>query len=105
MQGIVNYILFLGIVANAVGIGTPRLRPSPYFGSVSGINYADVKDLGRHNYDSFFGEKNPLIYTAKAGYIDIGHLRESADRARYLFEICNDHIIKGNTGILFEITY
>ena len=103
MQGIVYVILFIGVVANAVGIRTHRLRPSPYFGSISGISFSDSKDLGEHNYDSFFGEKNPLIYTAKAGYIDIGHLRESADRARYLFEICNENIVKGNTRFSYKV--
>ena len=104
MQGVASIILFFGaLAAHAVGVDSPRMRPSPYFGSISGINYADLKDLGSHNYDSFFGEKNPLIYTAKAGYIDIGHLRESADRARYLFEICDTNIVKGKKRFSFKV--
>ena len=104
MRSIASIILlFAAFSAYAVAIDRPRMRPSPYFGSISGIKYADFKDLGRHNYGSFFGEKNPLVYTAKAGYIDIGHLRESADRTRYLFEVCNANIVKGNTRFLYKV--
>lgn len=104
MQRIVWYILLcLSVSVQAANLKPPRLRPSPYFGSISGIKYAKLENLGRHNYKSFSGEKNPLIYTAKAGYIDIGHLRESADRARYLFELCNDNILEGNTDFSYRI--
>ena len=104
MRGIASIIfVFAAFSAHAVAIDRPRMRPSPYFGSISGINYADLSDLGKHNYDSFLGEKNPLVYTAKAGYIDIGHLRESADRTRYLFEICNKNITKRNRQFSYKI--
>jgi hypothetical protein len=104
VRGIASIILlFAAFSAHAVAIDRPRMRPSPYFGSISGIDYADLNDLGKHNYDSFFGEKNPLIYTAKAGYIDIGHLRESADRTRYLFEICNNNIAKKNKRFSYKV--
>ena len=104
MRGIASIILLFEVFsAHAVAVAPPRMRPSPYFGSISGINYADLSDLGRHNYESFLGEKNPLIYTAKAGYIDIGHLRESADRTRYLFEICNHNITQKNKRFSYKI--
>lgn len=104
MQGLAFLILlFCSVFVHAAGVRSPRLRPSPYFGSISGIKYSDLKDLGKHNYDFFLGEKNPLVYTAKAGYIDIGHLRESADRARYLFEICNENIVKGNREFSYKV--
>lgn len=95
--------IFLGCTVFAVAIDAPRLRPSPYFGSLSGLEYTDVSELGKHDYDSFFGENNALVYTAKAGYIDLGHLRESADRARYLFEVCYENICRSNTRFSFEI--
>ena len=97
------FLVFNTVAVHAAGVKSPRLRPSPYFGSISGINYADLKDIGVHNYGAFFREKNPLIYTAKAGYIDIGHLRESADRARYLFEICDENIVEGNTTFSYKV--
>lgn len=79
------------------------MRVSPYFGNIMGMSYTSVEDLGNHNYDSGAGENNDLLYTARAGYIDLGHLRESADRARYIFEISNSHISSGETDYSFEV--
>lgn len=96
------WVVLLSCGVYAVSIESPRLRPSPYFGSFTGVSFASVEELGQHNYNSFFGENNALMYTAGAGYIDMGHLRESADRARYLFEICYDNIRNGNTEFSFQ---
>ncbi len=104
MQRLTILILFIYCaITSWADINAPRLRPSPYFGSITGLSYADIDDLGTHNYERSAGEKNPLVYTAKAGYIDIGHLRESADRARYLFEVCRQNILAGNTQFSYEV--
>ncbi len=95
--------LFLACAASVWAINAPRLRPSPYFGSLSGLSYANLQDLGKHDYDNSFGENNSLVYTARAGYIDMGHLRESADRARYLFEVCYENIQKSQTDFSFDV--
>ena len=92
--------IFWGASVCAVSINPPRLRPSPYFGCISGLKFATVDNLSAHHYDGSFWDQHPLVYTAKAGYIDIGHLRESADRARYVFEVCYENILK--TDILFS---
>jgi hypothetical protein len=88
--------------ALAVSIEEPKLRPSPYFGCVTGLNYTDIDHLGRHYYNRFL-KGNELIYTGKAGYIDLGHLRESADRTRYLSEVCNENILNGKKEFTFTI--
>ncbi|MBL7215362.1 MAG: DUF4056 domain-containing protein [Phycisphaerae bacterium] len=98
-----SILVYLQCGVCAIAINAPRLRPSPYFGSFSGMSYSSLEDLGRHDYDSFFGENNSLVYTAKAGYIDMGHLRESADRTRYLFEVCFENIRNSNTDFSFEV--
>lgn len=95
--------IFMGCTVVASAVQAPRLRPSPYFGSLTGVSFTEISDLGRHDYDNFFGENNSLIYTAKAGYIDLGHLRESADRARYIYEICYDNICRSKTGFSYEV--
>ncbi|MDH4202790.1 MAG: DUF4056 domain-containing protein [Phycisphaerae bacterium] len=89
--------------ALGVWINEPALRPSPYFGCLSGLNYTDVDNLGQHSYGNFRGGKNALVYTAKAGYIDLGHLREAADRTRYLFEVCYENILDGEAEFTFKI--
>lgn len=95
--------IILGCTAVATSINAPRLRPSPYFGSFSGMSYASLQDLGRHDYNSFLGENNSLVYTAKAGYIDMGHLRESADRTRYIFHVCEENIQNSISEFSFEV--
>lgn len=104
MKRYVIFILVLFCAEVVCGqISLPRLRPSPYFGSITGINFGDIDSLGRHNYKNIQGERNPLLYTAKGGYIDMGHLRESADRARYLFEMCQETILKGESSFTFRV--
>ena len=104
MQQLTILILFFYCAITSLAeINAPRLRPSPYFGSITGMSYADIDGLGVHNYERSSGENNPLVYTAKAGYIDIGHLRESADRARYLFEVCRENILAGNKQFSYDV--
>ena len=62
----------------------PRMRVGAFFGSPGGMRYPDPDRLGRHNYESASGERNGLVYTCGGGFIDIGHLREAADRTAYL---------------------
>jgi hypothetical protein len=88
--------------ALAVSIPQPSLRPSPYFGCVTGLHYTDIDNLGGHYYSRFL-RGNELLYTAKAGYIDLGHLREAADRTRYLFEVCYENILNGQKEFTFKI--
>lgn len=104
MRAIIGTLwIFLGCTVSAATINAPRLRPSPYFGAISGMSYSTVEDLGRHDYNSFFGENNAMVYTAKGGYIDMGHLREAADRARYIFEVCQENLRQGKTDFSYEI--
>ena len=93
---------FLQHVALAVSIQEPSFRPSPYFGCITGLNYTDLDNLGHHYYSKFL-KGNELIYTAKAGYIDLGHLREAADRTCYLFEVCHEKILSGQAEFTFKI--
>ncbi len=100
-----NLQLAAGIVlmSSSAVVGPPRMRVSPYFGSLVGLNYTSIDDLGDHDYDSSLGENNGLVYTARAGYIDLGHLRESADRVRYIFEISQYHIQRHDSEYSFEV--
>jgi hypothetical protein len=93
---------FAHYAAFGVSIPEPSLRPSPYFGCLTGPHYTDIDNLGRHSYSRFL-RGNELIYTAGAGYIDLGHLREAADRTRYLFEVCYEQILNGRKDFTFTI--
>lgn len=80
------------ISANCWALPKPRLRISDYFGSPGGINYLDPDDLGNHCYRRCRGEKKGIVYTQKAGFVDIGHVREAADRTRYAVYTLGDQI-------------
>lgn len=74
---------------------------SPYFGS--NINYLHPEKLGKHSYGGNFSEKIGMLYTCKAGYIDMGHLRESVDRTKYISEIVFDNIMKKEIEFSFNV--
>ncbi|MDC9589315.1 DUF4056 domain-containing protein [Xenorhabdus sp. XENO-10] len=66
-------------------------------------NIVEAKTLGEHHYnDSLIGasaallgvsnEKVGLLYTHKGGFIDISHVRDTADYTLYLFSQINAHL-------------
>jgi len=81
----------------------PRLRISSYFGSVGGMQFTDPESLGKHSYSSSWDEKNGMVYTCRAGFIDMGHLREAADRTRYAYQVVYRAILNGKERVTFKI--
>lgn len=63
----------------------PRARPGSYAASTIGVNFLDANSLGSHNYYTFFGESDGILYTCRGGHIDIAHLRIAADNVYYLY--------------------
>jgi hypothetical protein len=104
MNGVYFPLLFGCIlIGSSEAIRPPRMRPSPYFGNMLGMAYTNLEELGVHDYDGHSRENNALLYTAGAGYIDLGHLRESADRTRYLYEICKVNLLNQNTEFSYTV--
>jgi hypothetical protein len=81
----------------------PRLRFGAYFGAPLGIEYPDPQNLGKHQYLSCWGEKIGLVYTSRGGFIDMGHLRDSADRTTYCKHIIYENLLKGNKDFSFRL--
>ena len=81
----------------------PRLRVSDYFGNPAGMRFPDANDLGPHCLDACIGEKLGMVYTCKAGFIDIGHLREAADRTYYIANITYENLMQSNTNYSFRV--
>jgi hypothetical protein len=48
-------------------------------------------------------EQNGFVYTCRGGFIDIGHLRESADRTAYISRIVLKKLEKGEKEFSFRI--
>ncbi|MCE5185909.1 MAG: DUF4056 domain-containing protein [Planctomycetaceae bacterium] len=95
--------LIAGLLSGCGSQGQPRLRISSYFGSVSGMECADPASLGRHNYATPWSEKNGLIYTCRGGFIDLGHVREAADRTVYAANLIYNNVMKGKVAFSFHI--
>lgn len=84
------------------GFHLPKMRPSPYFGKIDGINYPEVDAIGEHHYGFAWYEPAGLFYCSKAGYIDLGHLRDSADRTKYIFDLARCALSNGDTAMCFH---
>jgi hypothetical protein len=83
---------------------TPRMRLGAFFGSPGGMTYYDPNDLGHHSYHFSFAEKDGgLVYTSHGGFIDIGHVREAADRAAYASHIAYQNVLAGRTEFTCQI--
>lgn len=63
---------------------SPRIRvgylPTPTLGTV----FSGPEQLGQHGYRPNLSEHNGLVYTCKAGPIDMGHARKAADWTTFL---------------------
>lgn len=81
----------------------PRLRVSDFFGNPWGMRFPAPEHLGRHSIEPSKDEKVGIVYTCKAGFIDLGHLREAADRTEYASQIVYNTLIRGRTSCTFRI--
>jgi hypothetical protein len=83
----------------------PHLRISSYFGSVGPMQFVDPNNLGRHSYylDHQLGEVTGMVYTCRAGFIDLGHLREAADRTAHVYRLVYQNIMQGDKEFSFRV--
>ena len=81
----------------------PRIRLSCYASSTLGTTYADPERLGLHGYKHRGSEKNGILYTCKAGHIDIAHLRKAADWTAYLARKARANLMKDNKEFSFGL--
>ena len=82
---------------------SPRIRvgylPTPTLGTV----FSGPDELGRHGYRPNLSERNGLVYTCKAGSIDIGHARKAADWTVFLAARIHQNIMKGDAEFSFRL--
>ncbi len=75
---------------------SPRIRvgylPTPTLGTV----FRSREQLGQHGYRPNLSEKNGLVYTCKAGPIDMGHARKATDWTVFLAAKTYRQIMEGN---------
>ena len=90
------------VLAGCQSISKPRLRAGSYFGSITGMTFLDPNNLGKHQYQNGWLEKNGIVYTCYGGFIDIGHLREAADRTSYITGITFEKLMNNETEFTFQ---
>ncbi len=90
-------------LATLVGCsGKPRLRFGFYPTSTIGTTFLDPNNLGEHGYRFKLSEKNGIIYTCKAGHIDLVHVRIAADWTAYLVYECFKRLMKNDVKFSYR---
>jgi len=92
--------LLLG--AGCGGGPEPRMRFGCYPTRTIGTNFPDPNDLGKHGYRYSPSEKIGIVYTCKAGHIDLAHLRIAADWTAYLTELAFECLRNNQAGFSFK---
>src|SRR5262245_33445219 len=75
----------------SASMGSPRDRHGalPFPGVFTFYRTADAADLGRHRYERMprvlrkEEVENAIIYTTRAGFLDVAHIRITVDCARF----------------------
>ncbi len=104
--------IFIGAscLLSACGSGpaTPRMRLGsiPFPGPFTLYSVADPAALGGHRYESWFdahdgpSEVNRgILYTRRAGFLDLSHIRESIDIVKFAHDRIAERIASGKGGV------
>ena len=88
------------------GVGRPRPRTGRYAtATVGGATYLDLDEAGTHCYYTCGSlERNGIVYTCRAGHIDLAHVRKSADWTAYAAEKTLAVIEQGQTQFSLKVS-
>jgi hypothetical protein len=101
---IIIIIMITGLSCAPIRLSeAPRARLGCYATSTPGTRWLGMKGLGRHNYDSFIGEGNGIVYTCRGGHIDITHLRIGADNTCNVINKIQKSLINNEKGFSFSL--
>lgn len=103
------FIIFQGSCAHRVtfldGSGAkrrPRGRIGRYASTTVGTIFVDPEHLGSHGYSNGQLEKTGIVYTCKAGHIDIAHVRKTADWTAFLAANTLEQLKRNETEFSFK---
>lgn len=100
--------LVICLLLVAVIGGCARDRPAlrvgalPFPGPFTLYSQADVNDLGEHAYGVnkrlyWIGESRGIVYTCRAGFLDLAHIRDTVDMAWYVHRELSNAVARGQT--------
>ncbi len=95
-------ILFSGC---SINVFQPRPRMGTLPTPPPGPRFSDPNHLGRHCYYFNPLEVDCILYTNKAGHIDLTHLRWNADYVRYLTKKNYNTLMHKSKGYSFNVTW
>jgi hypothetical protein len=81
----------------------PRGRIACYASSTIGTRYPDPLHLGPHSYRFSLWERNGIVYTCRAGHVDITHLRKTADWTAYVAARVRLALLAGKTELTYKM--
>jgi hypothetical protein len=82
----------------------PKMRRGSYATPTAGTTFLDLTNLGPHSYRHVPNEKeNGIVYTCRAGHIDISHVREAADWTAYLAAVTYKHVSNSDPEFSFTL--
>jgi hypothetical protein len=81
----------------------PRGRIACYASSTVGTRYPAPFHLGPHSYRFSAFERNGIVYTCRAGHIDITHLRKTADWTAYVAARVRLTLLAGRTELSYKM--
>jgi hypothetical protein len=81
----------------------PRYRLGCYPTSTIGTRYYDPNDLGLHSYNFSSAERNGIVYTCKAGHVDITHVRIAADWTKFLANKTFQRLMKNDKEFSYRM--
>jgi len=100
LSGSADNLIYKGLDARV----PPRMRPGSYASPTAGTNFLDPKRLGPHGYRHNWSEKSGIVYTCKAGHIDIAHLRRAVDWTGFLAAKTLKQLKKDEIEFSFKLT-
>jgi len=83
--------------------GGPRPRMGYLSTGTIGIAFPDPDKLGKHSYGFNPFEQGGIVYTCKAGHVDIDHIRGNADNTRHLIGKTRKVLTKQGKGYTFSL--
>ena len=104
---LMSYFGLIIILASMCGCsltGGPRGRAGHLPTDTHGIDFPNPDKLGKHSYGITLYEVGGIIYTCKAGHLDLGHIRGNADNTRYLVKKMRSALENNSKGFGFTIT-
>lgn len=98
-------IMFITFPLVGCGLtGSPRPRAGYLPTATVGIHFPNPDNLGSHSYGFGFGEAGGIVYTCKAGHVDLDHIRGNADQMRYLIKKIRKVLSKKQKKFSFSIS-